>query len=120
MQAKPFLRWEMIFTPPVVAAFSSLVPSLLTAAWKLASPGYNCTLKGSVFDSPCFAIVWVAALGIGWFVGMLAHRLGKRPAQGPIAPEDAERRGRIARIAAAAVGLALGIPLAGYVLNPCP
>jgi hypothetical protein len=120
MQVKPFLRWEVIFTPPMVAALASLVPSLLAAGWKLASPGYGCTLQGSTFDSPCFAVVWVAALGIGWFVGLLANRLGRRRGDGPVSPADAERRGRIARIVAGVAGLALGLPLAGYVLDPCP
>ncbi len=119
-RAKPVLRWEVIFTPPIVAALASLVPALLAAGWKLLSPGYNCTLKGSAFDSPCFAVVWVAALGLGWFVGMLANRVGRRPADGAAASASAERRGRIARLAAGVVGLMLGFPLAGYVLNPCP
>jgi hypothetical protein len=120
MQARPVLNWNVIFTPPIIAAFASLVPSLLSAAWKLASPGYNCTLNGSAFNSPCFAVVWVAALGIGWFVGMLASRLGRRPVDGPAAAESSARRARIARIAAGVAGVVLGIPLAGYVLNPCP
>ncbi len=120
MQAKPIFRWEVIFTPPIVAALGSLIPSLLAAGWKLIVPGYNCTVKGSAFDSPCFAVVWVLALGLGWLVGAIVHRVGGRTAQGPGAAQSAARRGLLSRIIGGGIGLALGIPLAAYVLNPCP
>ncbi len=120
MHARTTFRWEIIFTPPIVAALGSLIPSLLAAAWKLASPGYNCALTGSAFNSPCFAVVWVAALGLGWLTGAVVQRLRRGAADGPAAAETARRTGLLARAAAGVVGLALGIPLAAYVLNPCP
>ncbi len=120
MQAKPVLRWEIIFTPPILAALGSLIPSLLAAAWRLVAPGTNCAIGGSAFNSPCFAIVWVAALGLGWLTGAIVQRVGRGAADAPMAAERARRRSVLARIVAGLVGLVVGIPLAGYVLNPCP
>ncbi len=119
MQAKPVLRWEIIFTPPILAALGSLVPSLLAAAWRMVAPSSNCTIGTSAFNSPCFAIVWVAALGLGWLTGAIVQRVGRGAAQGPMAADRARRRSGLARIVAGVAGLLLGIPLAGYVLNPC-
>ncbi len=119
MQAKPVLRWDIIFTPPILAALGSLIPSLLAAAWRMVAPSSNCAIGASAFNSPCFAVVWVAALGLGWLTGAIVQRVGRGAARGPMAPEHARRRSGLARIAAGVVGLLLGIPLAGYVLNPC-
>ena len=120
-QARPTIKlWKLIFTPAFVAAVASLIPSLIVAGWKLISPGYNCALRGSVFDSPCIAVQWVAALALGWLAGLMAVRLGRRGAGEPEAAERMQRAEMIGRLMAGVVGLLVGIPFAGYVLNPCP
>jgi len=113
-------RWYKIFTPPIVAALASIIPSLLAAAWKVLSPGYACSLTGSVWDSPCFAVSWVVACMVGWLAGFAAERIGRRAEKGQVSSAGAGRAARTGRILAGLLGFILGIPMAGYVLNPCP
>ncbi len=108
----------------LIASAGGLVPSALAVIWKSITPGYGCNLRNpspmATLESPCFGATLLAAYGIGWIVGKVFDRMRARRAQEQADQVELDRVDRIGQIVAGAVGLALGIPFGGYVLNPCP
>ena len=64
--------------------------------------------------------MFFVAYGFGWIIDRVASRIANGVPEGETALERIDRIRRMGLIAAAAVGLVLGAPLAANVLNPCP
>jgi hypothetical protein len=110
------------FSPAPVAGVASFIPPLLMSAWKLISPEYegSAASEAAVWNTPCFAVMFCVAYGLGWIIDRVASRIADRLPRDETALERLDRIRSISLIAAAGVGLATGVPLAGYVLSPGP
>ena len=112
-----------IFPPAVLAGVASLVPPLMAVGWKVLSPGYHCPIRGglaSAPDTPCIPLALFVAYGFGWIIDRIASRVAEGVPQSETALDRIDRIRLVANVAAAAVGLAVGIPSGANVLNPCP